>query len=248
MASMKDNLKQSRKVRRNWLIIGLMLFAITALSFPSYQAFDISDLEVGTTSPRTFQVDRYYRIRDIHQTKNRIETRLQQVQPQFVEDESIKDSVLDSLHQKIDRLQQEYADTSTRSDTVPQSKEEWKELRKKTIQVVEYLLGRGIVESKEFFERFDKQRTALIQKKTNEQGIVNQEQSLTSLRDQLISYDRIDQIVEGTFDNIYENYKFRNLSRKLILQSIQPTVFWKQSFYEDKVESIQNSEELVYQE
>jgi len=248
MASKKHDLLQSRKLRRNWLIIGLTLFAITALSFPSCQAFDISDLEVGKPSPRTFQVDRSYRIRDTHQTENRVETRLKEVQPQFVEDESAKQTIINSLHEKIDRLQQQYADTTTRSETVPRTEEGWRDLRENTTQVVEYLLDRGIVKSKQLFERFDQQRTALIQRETVEQKIVTEERSLSSLRDQLVSLDRIKQIVEGTLDNIYRDYEYHNLSRELILESVKPTVFWKENQYENELQSIQDPGEWVYQE
>lgn len=245
MASQKEELKESRRRHLNWIIVGLLVTVVTVLSLPTFTYFPTENLKPGHPSPRTYQVDQRYRVKDVERTQSRRHDGLSKITPQFVLEKGAISHALDSLRNKIASFRK------NPPQGLPSGETGWNRTEKIASLIAESLLEQGIIRDKSLFNRFKYQDTALLiehgsrQKKTSA-NVKRREVKVETLRKSFIDYGNVKDKVRQILDDLYPDYPHTELIVRLLDESLRPTVSFNQEKFRRQIKEVKKSTEPYF--
>ncbi|MFB6345255.1 MAG: HD family phosphohydrolase [bacterium] len=249
MASQKEEIKETRRRRLNWLIVAILVIGVTLLSLPSFEYFRVSDLEVGSKSPRSFVVDQKYRIVDESQTRQQLLDQKEEIQPEFTFLQSVKTNVLNNINSEIKELKQK-ADQKEMKAKLPETDREWSILRDHVRIIVDYLLDRGVIKHSEVFDRFKYQSFAklLIHRSDKEQqdNLTTNTLKLKTLKERLVPRDSVRHQTQQLLNSLFPEYEHSKLVVGLIQANIRPNVSFNKNAFEEKIAKIEEKVDPYY--
>ncbi len=250
MASRKEEIKQSRRRRLNWIVVVLTVLAITALSLPTLEYFRTSHLEPGEKAPRTYRVEQRYRLRDVEKTRRRRrEARRKKITPEFVFVTSVTKNVLDEVNSVLENVRSN-TKRSPEDIVAPAGKREWRRTERISNVLANFLMNQGIIKNYSAFETLKYQNKAEFVVKRHDaesqSPMARHKLSLESLRTRFISLDRIEPQVRQTLNNLYPNYPNPEFVTWLMTNTLRPNVFFDRSGYQLQVERINREIEPYY--
>lgn len=249
MASQKEEIKEARRRRLNWIIVLFLVVGVVFLSLPSFEYYQLSDLEVGSPSPRTFNVDQEYRIVDQSRTQQRLIERKKNIIPKFIQEQSLERTVQANISEEIKSLMEKSPPGQVGSK-LPESKEAWATLRNRVRIITDYLLDRGIVQSKSMFEKFEHQSRVELKIHTfdgaDTSGFVSRTLPTEELRDRLIARESVEEQARQLLDSIFPNYEYTSLVQGLIEKHIQPNVSFNRSDYRERIATVESQVDPYY--
>jgi putative nucleotidyltransferase with HDIG domain len=249
VASQKEEIKQSRRRRLNWIVVVLMVVAITVFSLPTFDYFRTADLEPGKPSPRTYQVEERYRIRDVDKTNQRRREARRKIVPQFIFVEPVTDNVLrniDSLMKSV-RSDSEAIPTDL---TSPLNEPEWKQTARIADIIARFLLTQGIIQDYSAFETLKYQDNAQLvlkhSKPENQPTFQRRTLPLNTLHNRFVSLERIEVQVRQTLSDLYPDYSYPDFLVWMLKNTLKPNVSFNRSEFRRQVEQIRQKIEPFY--
>ncbi len=236
MASLKEDIKQARTARLNWFIVVLTLVVVTVLSLPTTEYFDLSRLKVGERSPVTYRADQQYRVEDLQRRRQKLENKLQEIHPVFVEDQRRHESILGGVRRDIEALQEGELTFDEQVD-MPGTPEGWQELREITMRVIEFLLERGVVPDRNIFDQFSEQNRAHLRVyQPGSSDPERREVELSELNNRVISREHVVDHARNSLDSFYQDFPHRELVLRLVRRNVKPTIAFRKDEFQQEVQ------------
>lgn len=248
MASQKEEIKEARRRRLNWIIVFFLVAGATFLSLPSFEYFRLADLTVGKPSPRTFTVDQQYRIVDETRTRQRLRERKKTITPTFVQEQAIQRTVQENITAEIQSLKKKSRQGQLGS-RLPSDTAAWKTLESRVRIIAEYLLDRGIIQNKDMFDRFEHQSGGILRIHRTGSGssdFVTEEVDLAKFKDKLIALDAVEHQARQLLRSIFPNYEYSSLVVGLIEKHVRPNVSFNRREFEQKLAAIESRVDPYY--
>lgn len=247
MASQKERIKETRRRRLNWIIVVLMVVAITALSLPTFEYFRTSDLQPDEPSPRTYRMDQDYRIEDVRRTRVAKQRARRDIRPQFLVQRQVKDSVLESLTTRLDEVREDSSEEVSAGER-PSGEAEWERTREVAELIAESLLDRGILRDASVFDRLkDQQKALLVYNNAVESGgVTRREIDVSTLRNTLLGLDRVRPQARQILRSLYPEYEHTDFVAQVLDDVVRPTVTFNEEQFERAVERAEERVQTYY--
>lgn len=249
MVSQKEEVRQARLTRRNWLVVLVLIGLLTLLSFPTTRYFDMSRLDVGEPSPVTYRVDQRYRLVDRERTESKRQRALASVRPRFVEDVTKRRRILEDFRTEIRSLRD--GDRTLDGIDLPDTRRDWDRLQEIALLVARFLLDQGIISDRDVFDQFTHQKRGIVRsipEDASDQGVFGsrREVALSDLRNRLIGTAEVKARARGMMSDLYPNFDYAPAVLKLVERIVRPTVYFDKEQFEDRVQSALNGVEPFF--
>ena len=249
MASQKEELKKSRRRQLNWIIVVLLVVAITLLSLPTFSYYQTADLEPDRPSPRTYRMDQRYRIVDRERTNRARRQAREKITPRFIVEEDVRRGVLTQVDTQIKDLR-----TGTENSfegNRPDNPAGWDRAREVSLMIAESLLDRGLIRDKAVFERFDDQDEVQLmvhgrEGSRTESGLRRRTILMESLRQRLVDLDRVEPRARQILGSLFPDYPYDDLVVTVLKNSLRPTTIFDEEHFQRQLNRIEEDVQTYY--
>jgi putative nucleotidyltransferase with HDIG domain len=249
MASQKEELKKSRRRQLNWIIVVLLVVAITLLSLPTFSYYRTADLEPDRPSPRTYRMDQRYRIVDRERTNRARRQAREKITPRFIVQEDVRRGVLTQVDTQIKNLRT--GSENSFEGNRPDNPAGWDRAREVSLMIAESLLDRGLIRDKAVFDRFEDQDEVQLmvhgrEGSRTESGLSRRTISTESFRQRLVELDRVEPRARQILRSLFPDYRYDDLVVTVLKDSLRPTTIFDEEHFQRQLNRVEEDVQTYY--
>ncbi len=249
MASKKEIIKNARRKRLNWVIIAILLLSVVILSSPTTRYYDLGDVEIGKASPRTFRADSDYRVVDVVKTRRRRQEEIRKIQPRFIKNQQRSQEIIESMKNDMETLREEATDIGIKE--IPETQKQWEQVEQVTVQIARFVLSQGLIKDKKPFDLFSDQQTGLLlqmEAGESDADIEKKEIDLQKFKRDVVAISRLPEWVSNMLRDLYPDYSYRPLIKKLLLRNLAPTIVFEEDRFKTQIREVKEEIGPFYKE
>ncbi len=247
MASKKEEIKRKLKLRLVGIIVVCTVLAIGALSLPVRESINLRDLEVGEASPETFRAHRDYRLYNPIESEKAEEKQLAAIKPKFTFNRRHTLEQIESISPKVAELRETVAEEN--KESYPNTEAEWDRFTEVAELVGDYVLEEGIIDDRAIFEKFEHQREiqlAVFAENSAEELVSRENIDISEAKKLWLEMAELEERLDEVIGILYPNYPHSQEVLALLLEILEPNVFFSQTHFDREVAAALERAEPVY--